>query len=240
MRLAAIACVVAGCGRLGFDGPRAAVDGALADDAISDVAIPDGAGSGALVQQTVVVAASGTLTLSLPSPSTPGTLLVATLATNNAITVPPGWTTAIEAVNTGGCTALIAYLANNSGGITAVDFAAVAGNPAVGQLAEWSGFAALDQTGTGASNNPQTMQSVQTSGTPAAAGELGIATFCEDVNMPSYLVASAWAQLGSYSNVSSSPSFIDLAHEDLPMAAVSATVQSSVGGKYEAAIATFR
>ncbi len=241
------------CGRVGFDALATPAGGdARAGDAAGDApGGGDGTGSDsavtsgvALAQMGVVVAATTNLMLSLPAPSTPGTLLVAAIATNgtSGVGLPSGWTMATTVGINGSCSTIIAYYENNPGGITTATFTQIAGTPGAGELTEWTGAmttGSLDATGTATGNSPGTAQSVATAMAPAA-GELAVAAFCEDVNSPLYTAGSGWTQLGTYSNVSSSPSFEHDYLRGTPAAIVTDSVTSSVAGKYAAVIATFR
>jgi len=257
MRWVLFASLVTACGRLGFDAERAATDAPPGGDGPRDSAIdasidsavdapPDGASVLALVQTTPVApSAGGPVTAALPVASTAGTLLVASVATNDptSLAFPAGWIVAVQATVSGGCASTIAYLPDNPGGITTVMFTVNAGIPMEAVVTEWSGASPtspVDVTGIGGSSTPQTAQTVQTAASTSAAGDFGVVVFCEDNNTPTYTPGPGWTNFGSYSATSAYPSFTTDRREGLPLGVVSATETSSVGGKYQAAIATFK
>lgn len=241
----------AGCGRVDFDavaaGSETRPDGARSSDASAgDASAGDAPVTSpvALAQKGPVVAVTTNLVLTLPAPSTPGTLLVAAIVTNgvNGVGIPAGWTVVAQQGSNGGCTVVIAIQPNNPGGITTDTFTQIAGTPGAGQLTEWSAVATsspLDATGTTVGQNPVKAQPVQTSAATTTPGDLGVTVFCEDVTSPTYTPASGWTNLGGYSNTASSPSFTSDYALALPVAVTAETVTSSVQGKYAGAIATF-
>jgi hypothetical protein len=116
----------------------------------------------------------------LPAPSIAGTLLVATLTSDESInksTQPAGWVFATNANQTGAGRVEIWYYPNNPGGISSAQFAL---NPATNngevQLSEWSGAAAapLDVTGATAVPVATTTAVNATAGATTAAGELAV------------------------------------------------------------------
>jgi len=249
-RIALLLCLTA-CGRFGFDERQRATDapvtGDAAGDASGDAAIdagPDGAP--AMVAQvqvgTVAQSAGGPITTTLPAPSTAGTLLAVAVATNDptSLALPAGWQTAVLQTSSGTCSAAIGYLPNNPGGVQDIVVTINAGVPIDAIASEWSGATAVDVIGQSSSNNPQTAQAVQTAMPTTVARAAAIAVFCEDANNPTYVVPNGWSVQGQFSNVSSSPSFVAEAITGLPAGVVMAAATSSIGGKYQAAIATFR
>jgi len=165
--------------------------------------VSTGTASAAIVQLQVGTLATGTtgnVTPTLPSASTAGTLLVATLTNKtpgNVWTAPSGWVSAILGNN--GCCGRVQiwYYANNPGGITSAAFTS-AGGTVAGQLSEWNGVASsspVDQTG---SQNHASGSSftVQSSGNVAQAGELGIAVWQNSgTGATSQTATSPWAHL---------------------------------------------
>jgi hypothetical protein len=233
---------LAACGRLGFE-PRVSAD--ASGDADRDATLGDGQPSTiALVQIGMVLSSSNGLTLTLPAPSTAGTLLVATFGDNSIVqlNLPPPWQLAAASPSSGTGYAILAYQANNPGGITSVTFMQTSGIPLAGLLSEWSGVATtspLDAMGSTMSASPVTSQSVQTSTVPTVAGELAIAVFSQDANVPSYTTGTGWTNVGGFGNLASAPSFTADYQLGVPMAVVGETVTSSVAGKYGAIVVTF-
>ena len=243
-RLPLVLALVCGCGRVGFDAIAPGDGSAPATDGQRDGA----AGSDGLVttpitlaQQGAVAAGTTNLMPGLPQPSTAGTLLVAAIATNgtSGVGLPPGWSLANQVSLNGSCSAIVAYYAANPGGITTATFTQIAGTPGVGELTEWTAAVQLDVTGVATSSSPTAMQSVQTASATTVLGDLAISAYCEDVNNPTYMPQSGWTALGTYSNVSSSPSFESDYQLGEPTAVVVDTATSSVAGKYAAVLATF-
>lgn len=196
---------------------------------------------GALVQGSTVVVNTGPTTVPI-APSRPGTLLVAAIVTNNgaSLTVPTGWTVAASQPVIGSCTTFLAYQAANPGGVTSVTFGQLAGNPTVAQVTEWTSTAAspVDVTGMFSQNNSN-LQDISTSAA-AAAGTIAITSYCQDVNNPTYTTATGWTNLGVFSNVSSSPSFLSDYQAVQAAGVVTEGALSSIAGKYGAVIVTFK
>ena len=247
VRFVMLAALAAGCGRLGFARTSDAtplVDVGADPDIVVGGDAPAIMGPPAMVQASTVVVDSNGVTVTLATPSTPGTLLVATFASNgvNPIGLPPSWVEVAHIGTGGGCTVTIAFEANNPGNETSVAFTQGAGIPILAQLTEWSGVTSspLDAPGTATSASPTTSQLVQTGTSTTVAGELGVDVFCEDVNSPTFTPGTGWTNLGSFSNVASAPSFASHFQLDLPVGMAIETQTSSVQGKYSAVIATFR
>ncbi|HEY5944243.1 MAG TPA: hypothetical protein VIV40_02070 [Kofleriaceae bacterium] len=245
-RAVALVCLLAGCGRLGFglgDDDHASAD---APDITADIGGDAAPSMVALVQaSTTVNSPGGTVTLPFGSPTTAGTLLVATFGANDIsnLVLPAGWMIAQQAFTSGGCFAVVAYQANNPGGITSIDLGQPSLLPTVAVATEWTGITAsspLDAIGLSSGGAPMTTQTVQTATPTVAADELAISVFGEDVGMPQYSGDPTWQLLGTASNTSSSPSFIAQYKRIAVPGAVGTTVTSSVAGKYAAAIVTFR
>ena len=119
--------------------------------------------------------------VTLPAPSTAGTLLVVTLRSDtnpsNKPFTPPSatWLSAVENFQNGIAHTQIWYYPNNPGGIQTADFAVSPNSiDGVGQMSEWSGpgAAPLDLTGTLTQTTNQSAPTISTSGSIATAGEL--------------------------------------------------------------------
>jgi hypothetical protein len=161
---------------------------------------PAGATIVKLQTGTLATSTSGSVTPTLPSASTAGTLLVAVLTnkTNSvAFTGPAGWTQAITGNNACCGRIDIWYYANNPGGITSAAFTASSGTTA-GQLSEWNGVVSsspVDQTGQ-ASHASASSFAITTSANLTQSNELGIAGFQNSgTNATSQNVTSPWAHL---------------------------------------------
>lgn len=249
VRLLAWLSLLTGCGRLGFglfnDTPGdadAAIDNSTGDGG------PDGKtdappAGGPLVQQTPMFNGVGPATLSLPGPSTAGSLLVITMTANDTsnLVLPSGFSIATQIMVSGGGFALIAYQANNPGGISSVGISQPSGLPSVAQLTEWTGITATspDVMGSTTGQNSTTL-SVQTAAATTAANDLAIAVFCQDVSTPMYTAGTGWTSIGTASNTSAYPSYSADYRTNVPVGIVSETVTSTVSGKYAAVIVTFR
>jgi hypothetical protein len=248
VRAVVLACLLGGCGRLGFDARDfAAGDAKGSDSAIaSDAADASGNAMIQRWQETAVANTVGGAMLTLGTPSMPGSLLVLAIAANDlsSLGLPSGWTQAATTGSNGACFGLIAYLPNNPGGIGSITYTMSTGAPSVAQLIEIanaSTTAPLDAVGQIAASSPVVSQTVSTSTSTTSPQELAVTLFCEDVNMPTYSPAgSAWMRLGTFSNSSSSPSY-EAEYSLVPATmVVTATVTSDVAGKYTGLIATFR
>jgi hypothetical protein len=251
LKVVVAVATLAGCGRFGFgladDGDGdAAVDGSAADAADADAPGMADAPPAMLqhVQQSTVSATVGSHTLVLPAASTAGTLLVIALGANDIsnLVLPAGWMIATSVATTGACTAAIAYLPDNPGGITSVMFSQPSLLPTAALLTEWSGIATanpLDAIGTTIGTTASNMQSVQTA-TPTTTRTLSIDVFCEDVNMPTYTGEPGWTTLGTHSDGPAEPSIISDYRVVAAPGIVGETVTSSANGKHSAAIAAFR
>jgi hypothetical protein len=224
---------------MGFDLVAATGDAHAGSDTVRDANAGDGLAGLGSVQITEVVAGTNGLTFTV-EPTQPGTLLVASLGINSVgtVAVPPGWTVAIMNGTAGACSAILAYQLANPGGITSLTFTLGGNTPLVGSISEWTGRSAFDAMGSMVQGQPNASQSVETSAA-TTANELAITTFCEDDNNPTYTPGEGWTQLGSYSNVASSPS-LAIDAQIAPAGFVGESVTSSVSGKYSAVIATFR
>jgi hypothetical protein len=252
-RVLVLVSLIAGCGRFGFGpnvertdastGDSSVVDGATADGAPGDGAGDDAiVGSSSHVQASPAVGVVGPFTMTLPAPSTAGSLLVVALGTSStsSMIMPTGWVIAEQASISGGCIAAIAYYPNNPGGIQAVTFDQPTLIPTVAQLTEWIGARAVDALGTATSSAPVATLTVQTATTTTAGSGVAINVFCEAVNMPQYTTGAGWTNLATASKGPSEASFST--NYQLGYAAgttVAGIVTTTVAGKYAAVIATF-
>lgn len=239
-----LACVLAGCGRIAFDERSNRSDGG-ADTQIADAG-PDGVLTPGMIQrwqQGTVVNATGPSTVSLSTPSMPGSTLVLVLAVNDASTLalPNGWTIAGTIGQNGACAVVIAYLAN-APSTTSLSYTMGALAPNVGQLIELTGAsqtAPLDAVGQATSGNGVFSQTVSTSMSTTGATDVAITVFCEDASMPTYTPDPAWVRVGTYTNTSATPSMEADSRVVTPGVATE-TITSSVKGKYAAVIAAFK
>ena len=240
--------MVAACGRLGFDplghgsvtgdGPLASDTGSPGDGSGGG----GGSGSGTLVQQSPVASGTTSVVVTLPNPTTAGTLLVAAIAANDltSFTPPAGWQLNANGFTSGSCAAGIATLMHGPGGQTSLTFTFAVGVPAAVEVSEWAGVSGTDNGGFASGTTPTMSLSVSTALPDAAAGDLAIATFCEDANSPMFAGAAGWGSLGQLQNTSSSPSLFAEYRRDQPAATVTATATGTVNAKYTAAIVTIR
>jgi hypothetical protein len=159
---------------------------------------------------TVAHASGATVTPTLPSVSTAGTLLLATVTSqkNAGFTGPTGWVRAVRVGQTN-ADAEIWYYANNPGGITSASFSDSGATSTTGQLSEWSGVATsspLDKTGS-------TTVTLATSVAPATtaattlAGELAVTAAAQWMALAgtaTYTPGTGWGNLGNSGATSSS------------------------------------
>jgi hypothetical protein len=240
--------LLAGCGRFGFGAGEDDVDANIAVDASgsgSDASDDDGligtTSAGTHVQQSATADAAGPYTLTLPAPSTAGSLLVMTMGSSSTgLVMPPGWLVAQQVSVSGGCVAAIVYYPNNPGGITDVTFEQGALVPSVAVLTEWTGVTTLDVIGTASSSGPASTLTVQAAA-PATANGVAINVFCEAVNMPQYTTSEGWTNLASASNGPSEASFSTNYRLDYAAGStVDGSVTTTIAGKYAAIVATFK
>ena len=184
------------------------------------------------------------VTATLPAASTAGTLLVATITsddTPNRFTAPAGWVQATEVQTAGEGRTGIWYYANNPGGISSVRFAM---NPAtingVAQVTDWNGVATaapLDQTGTFATAVATTTATTSTGGAMAQGNELVVTD--EGFKIAGGQTFSA----GAGWNILAADAANGHASEyrlDLPAGTASETVTTSAATLWANAIATFK
>jgi hypothetical protein len=114
---------------------------------------------------TVVKVSSATITLTLPSASTAGTLLIATFGASGGDrgTTPAGWTKAAVGGDTFvGNEAALYYYVNNPGGITSQAFSFPGSGWMAGQLTEWTGVATSSIVDVATGNSTYTTTSATT------------------------------------------------------------------------------
>lgn len=248
MRLVVVVAMLAGCGRLGFD-PR----GATGDGGPGDGAQPrgdgtqqqgDGAGSSdLLVQVSGVVEMTGPTTVTLPSPTAAGTLLVASIGVNNltGVSPPSGWQINANGSVSGACVAAVATDVSGTAGRQTFMFTAPAGAPVTLMISEWRGIPlgnAFDTAGFGGGTTPTTTLTITTLAADSVAGDLAIAAFCADTNTPTFTAGAGWTELGQATNTASSPSLLSEYQANEPAQKITATASSNVTAKYAAVIVT--
>jgi hypothetical protein len=184
------------------------------------------------------------ITGNLPVPSTAGTLLVATINTDdtpNKMTTTAGWVSAAEIDTNPDRRVEIWYYPNNPGGIPNITFTA---NPATTngevQMSEWNGVAAvapLDQTGRQSITVATPTATIATAGAMAQAGELVIRyTGFLIAGGETYSAQAGWTPLVN----DPANGYGSEYRLDLPAAAASETVTSSVPSTWANVIATFK
>jgi hypothetical protein len=163
-------------------------------------AAPAGASIVNLQTGTLATGTAGNVTPTLPSASSSGTLLVATLTNKtaaNTFSAPAGWTSAVVGNNSCCGRAQIYYYANNPGGITSAAFTS-SGGAVAGQLSEWNGVltsSPLDQTGSG-NHTAGSSFAISTSASLTSSGELGIAVYQNSgTGATSQTATSPWVHL---------------------------------------------
>jgi hypothetical protein len=255
MRGVVLLVMASACGRLGFDPLRVNADadpltGDVAHDSAIDSATDAMAGSDAAmgsaftrVQSTAATSGTGTQMVMLPSPTTAGTVLVATFALNSlgALTVPGGWTTNASSMINGACASVIATETSGAAGRQALSFTVNAGAPVSIQVSEWAGVnlsSPFDAVGMGGSSFSMLALSIATSGATTTAGDLAIASFCEDVQTPTFTPGAGWTNLGQVPVSSALPSLFTEFQQNLPVGQVTATGTGSLVAKYAATIVT--
>lgn len=197
----------------------------------------------------LVTSGTGSVALTLPAASTAGTLLVASLAYSGsapALAGPAGWTRGPNVSVASGGTE-IWYYAGNPGSISSVTFtySTVTTLGAGGALSEWSGMATtspLDKSGTNTASSAATL-TVTTSGSVAAAGEVGIASFAEFFStsqLPTWAPGSGWTNLVKTTTSGTSGFTSDSKLNLTNGAAASEAEGSGKTGSWAGVIATFK
>jgi hypothetical protein len=191
---------------------------------------------------TPMTQVGGDIRLDFSTPTTPGTLLVATLAvtSTNGFAAPSPWLMGPVGGSAANGFGVVAYYPANPGGVTRVTFAM--GNAvSVGQLSEWAGVAPsapLDATATGSGTGTLTLS---TASPTTAADELGIAVFSHYARQPTYTPSHGWDSLGERgANAGGDISYVANYHLGLPVGPVTFSQTSSVSDKWAGALATFR
>ncbi len=179
----------------------------------------------------------------LPAASAAGTLLVATLTSDespNKSTQPAGWVFAANANQVGAGRVEIWYYPSNPGGISSAQFAL---NPATDfgevQITEWSGVSAapLDQTGSTLVPVATTTAVNPTAGATTVAGDLAITDEAYTIAAgQTYSQGAGWTNTVSDTTNGYSAEY-DL---NLPIGIASETVSTSQATPWANVIATFK
>jgi len=179
----------------------------------------------------------------LPAASAAGTLLVATLTSDespNRATAPAGWVVAAQADQAGAGRSEIWYYPSNPGGLSSFQFAL---NPATNfgevQITEWSGVAAvsLDRTGSNAVAVATTTTVNAAAGATTVAGELAITD-------EAYTIAAGqtYTPGGGWTNIvkDTANGYSSEYALNLPIAVASETVTTSQATPWATTMATFK
>ncbi len=146
---------------------------------------------------------SGSVTPTLSSGSTSGTLLVAVVANSSStsapFSAPANWVKATSLFNSADGDLEIWYYVNNPGGITSATFTAGSGSSGiVGQLSEWNGIVSsspVDKTGTKNQGSASSVI-VQTSAVTTVASDLAITGFnVSGTSVTSITAGSGWTHM---------------------------------------------
>ncbi len=164
---------------------------------------PAGATVVQIQQGSLAESNNGSLTVTLPSASTAGTLLVAAVSnehlTSAPFSGPAGWTKAVTFFDTHDGTAEIWYYVNNPGGITSATFTASSGTDLMaGEISEWNGMltaSVLDKTGTKHQGSATT--ATVTTANLTASNELGVTSWVGNTAVTSFAPGSGWTSLYS-------------------------------------------
>jgi hypothetical protein len=183
------------------------------------------------------------VTGTLPAPSAAGTLLVATLTSDespNKSTQPAGWLFAANANQAGAGRVEIWYYPSNPGGLSSFQFAL---NPATDfgevQISEWNGAAVapLDQTGSTVIPVAATTAVNATGGVTAVAGELAITDSAFTIAAgQTYSPGAGWTNtVNDVTNGYGAEYALNL-----PVGIATETVSASQATPWSAVIATFK
>jgi len=158
----------------------------------------------------VVTTGSTSITLTLPSGSTAGNLLIASFdgfGSSNNSNGPAGWQLADEGSGSASRRSAIWYYPNNPGGISSANFSIGAGTTYIaGQMTEWSGMgtlAPLDVYGRKAQASSTTINvnGVDSNNNQTSyANEIAVATFQENLSSASavtFTPGAGWTNLGN-------------------------------------------
>ena len=180
---------------------------------------------------------------SLPAASQAGTLLVATVnsdETPNKFGAPAGWISAAEADQVGEGRSEIWYYPNNPGGITTATFTM---NPATvggeAQITEWSGAltaSPLDKSGSQAVAVPTSNTTISTAGALVQTGELVITNDGFKIAAGTFTRAAGWNGLVT----DTTRGFGSEYRLDLPAAVASEALTTSVPSLWANVIAAFK
>ncbi|MCU1389605.1 MAG: hypothetical protein JWL72_2943 [Ilumatobacteraceae bacterium] len=225
---------------------RIAVAVILAGAGVVSSALPASAAV-ALVQKGPRVTGSGTsFTMTLPSGSTAGDLLVATIEDVNGncgsdtFAGPTGWVRAVSTCRGSVGPVEIWYRPNTPAAVTSVVFSTgSSGANIVAQLSEFSGVSLsspLDKTGTIDNPSSSTSLSVSTSGNVAAPNELAVTLYATSSGLSSFTPGSGWTSLTSAPGSGYSS---DYKMNPTSGAVASEAVTSNPQTSWAAAIATF-
>ena len=183
------------------------------------------------------------VTGTLPAASQAGTLLVATVNTDetpNKFRAPAGWLSAAEADQAGEGRSEIWYYPNNPGGITSATFTM---NPAtvggVAQITEWTGAATvspLDQSGSQSVAVATTTTTISTSGATAQANELVITNDGFKIAAGTFTRGAGWTGLVT----DTGQGFGSEYRLDLAAGVASETLSTSVASLWANVMATFK
>jgi putative Flp pilus-assembly TadE/G-like protein len=179
----------------------------------------------------------------LPAASAVGTLLVATLTSDQSptkSTQPAGWLLAAQANQIGAGRDEIWYYPNNPGGLSSFQFAL---NPATDfgevQITEWSGVAAspLDQTGSTTVPVASTSSTNATSGATTVAGELAITDEAYTIAVgQTFTPGAGWNSLVNDTTVGFSSEY----SANQPVGVVSESLNTGLPTLWANVIATFK
>jgi hypothetical protein len=207
----------------------------------------------AKVQTGSVVSTNGqTLTLTLPSASTAGTLLIATFSADGGDrgSTPAGWTKAAVGGDTFvGNQAALYYYVNNPGGISSQAFTFPGSGWMAGQLTEWSGMAAASalDVATPSSTYTTSTTATYTVTSPSATADtddLAVSVWQEyqaTAGTDPFTPGSGWTNLGNTGAVSKHDHYTaDYGTGIAAGATVAETQTATTAGTWEAAIVTFK
>jgi len=187
---------------------------------------------------------SGSVFLYLPTASTAGTLLVATVASDKVggFTAPAGWQRGTSVSGTTSGEVEVWYYPANPGGISVAAFGNGATHFAGGQLTEWSGASAsgpLDVSATAVASTGASL-TVTSTAASSAPGELGISAFLQTAGA-TLGAGPGWAQLGTAQVTRGGNSFTYASdsRNSLAQTTVSENESSSKSAAFLGVIATF-
>ncbi len=214
--------------------------------------LPASASPGLVQTGSVVTSSSHTVTLTLPSASTSGNLLVASISgwgDSTNVTAPGGWTSAAQASGGGTRRTAIFYYTNNPGSISSALFTFGASTTFIaGQISEWSGMgtsAPLDITNKNNSASGTTFTMNSGGASTIVGSEIAVTAFQEDFSAATtvaFTPASGWTNFGNTGATSRTTQYTadyetGLASGASPSEQQTSTVSATVG--WLAAIATF-